>query len=100
LNITRADLQFVGDRMFILSAGRDAVYSVDASADGDPPAPVCPCEFDDAPGVNVFDLLAYLDLWFITDVAADIDGAPGVDVFDLLFYLDCWFPASAGAPCP
>lgn len=27
-------------------------------------APVCPCEFDGAAGVDVFDLLAYLDGWF------------------------------------
>ena len=31
---------------------------------------------------------------------ADIDGTPGVNVFDLLYFLDCWFPASAGTPCP
>jgi hypothetical protein len=63
------------------------------------PAPACPCERDGAPGVNVFDLLAYLDGWFAQDAAADIDETPGVDVFDLLAYLDCWFPASAGEAC-
>lgn len=62
---------------------------------------VCPCEADgNAGGVDVFDLLAYLDLWFAGDAAADIDGAAGVDVFDLLAFLDCWFPASAGLQCP
>ncbi len=59
----------------------------------------CPCEYDGASGVDVFDLLAYLDLWFSSAAGADIDGTPGVDVFDLLAYLDCWFPASAGQPC-
>jgi hypothetical protein len=64
------------------------------------PAPGgCVCERDGAAGVNVIDLLAYLDLWFPSDPAADIDGTPGVNVFDLLAFLDCWFPASAGAPC-
>src|SRR5690606_3983061 len=62
--------------------------------------PPCPCELDDAAGVDVFDLLAYLDLWFASDEAADLDGESGIDVFDLLAFLDCWFPASAGAPCP
>jgi hypothetical protein len=61
--------------------------------------PVCACETDNSAGVNVFDLLAYLDQWFASDAAADIDGAAGVDVFDLLAFLDCWFPASAGEPC-
>jgi hypothetical protein len=65
------------------------------------PGAQCACEFDgDAGQVNVFDLLAYLDLWFQDAAGADLDGDPGVDVFDLLFYLDCWFPASAGNPCP
>jgi hypothetical protein len=59
----------------------------------------CVCERDGAAGVNVFDLLAYLDLWFLRDAGAEVDGAAGVDVFDLLGFLDCWFPASAGA-CP
>jgi hypothetical protein len=61
--------------------------------------PSCACEYDGAAGVNVFDLLAFLDLWFVDGAGADIDGTPGVDVFDLLSFLDCWFPASAGAPC-
>jgi hypothetical protein len=61
--------------------------------------PACPCDLDGTPGVDVFDLLAYLDLWFPQDAAADIDGSAGVDVFDLLAFLDCWFPASAGSPC-
>lgn len=63
----------------------------------------CPCEADgnDAQ-VDVFDLLAYLDLWFVADPGAERTGdAPAsVDVFDLLTFLDCWFPASAGSPCP
>ncbi len=60
----------------------------------------CLCERDgNAAQVDVFDLLAYLDLWFANDDGADVDGTPGVDVFDLLSFLDCWFPASAGVPC-
>jgi hypothetical protein len=75
----------------------------DADVDGIPDAcqgPSCTCETDDVAGVDVFDLLAYLDGWFAGAGEADIDGAAGVDVFDLLFFLDCWFPASAGGPCP
>lgn len=59
----------------------------------------CPCEFDGNSNVDVFDLLAYLDLWFVNDGQAELDGTGGIDVFDLLAYLDCWFPASAGSPC-
>lgn len=65
--------------------------------------PVCPCEMDgDAAAVDVFDLLAYLDLWFPQDAAAERTGddPASIDVFDLLSFLDCWFPASAGAACP
>jgi hypothetical protein len=29
----------------------------------------------------------------------ELDHAAGVNVFDLLAYLDCWFAASAGQPC-
>ena len=39
------------------------------------------------------DLLAYLSLWFPQNPGADIDGTSGIDVFDLLFYLDAWFNA-------
>lgn len=58
----------------------------------------CPCEVDGAPGIDVFDLLGYLDLWFVADAAAERTGdAPAnIDVFDLLMYLDCWFAPAAG----
>jgi predicted nucleic acid-binding protein len=42
-------------------------------------------------------LRAALSDWFASAPEADIDGAPGVNVFDLLAFLSCWFPASAGA---
>jgi hypothetical protein len=63
-----------------------------------PTAP-CLCELDGVGGVDVFDLLAYLDLWFDGAAAADLDAVPGVDVFDLLVFLDCWFDASAAGSC-
>jgi len=67
----------------------------------DAPCASCVCERDgDGAQVDVFDLLAYLSMWFAQDAGADIDGAPGVSVFDLLAFLQCWFPASAGGPCP
>ncbi len=62
----------------------------------------CYCEMDGELGsVDVFDLLAYLDLWFAADPGAEFSGdsPANVDVFDLLAYLDCWFAASAGN-CP
>lgn len=59
----------------------------------------CVCDFDCAPGIDVFDLLAYLDEWFAGSAAAEMtaDAPPSVDVFDLLAFLDCWFAGSAGA---
>jgi hypothetical protein len=74
----------------------------DGNGDGIPDAcQPCPCELAGHPDSReVFDLLAYLDLWFVADQAAERDGTAGIDVFDLLSFLDCWFPASAGAPCP
>ena len=51
----------------------------------------CPADLNDDGDADVFDLLAYVDLWFALDAAADIDGTPGVNVFDLLDYLNGWF---------
>lgn len=63
-----------------------------------PEAPACPCDRDDNPGViDVFDLLAYLDVWFASDASANLDEDPAIDVFDLLSFLDCWF-APDGVP--
>lgn len=58
----------------------------------------CPCEVDGAAGIDVFDLLGYLDLWFVGDAGAERTGdAPAnIDVFDLLMYLDCWFAPPSG----
>jgi hypothetical protein len=57
----------------------------------------CPCERtgDSPASVDVFDLLAYLGLWFAGDFAANLNDDELVDVFDLLAYLDCWFAADA-----
>lgn len=59
------------------------------------PVPPCDCEMtgDFPAAVDVFDLLAYLDLWFSVDAAAERTGdlPANIDVFDLLDYLDCWF---------
>src|SRR5690606_21807273 len=56
------------------------------------PAPSCGCEMtgDDPASVDVFDLLAYLDLWFEADAAAERTGdmPASVNVFELLDYLD------------
>ncbi len=53
--------------------------------------PSCSADLTGDSMVDVFDLLAFLDFWFVADGRADIDGTPGVDVFDLLQYLDGWF---------
>lgn len=65
-----------------------AAYVYDLAA-----APACPADLDGNSEVDVFDLLAYLDLWFAGDAAAELtNDAPAViDVFDLLAYLDTWF---------
>lgn len=65
----------------------------------------CDCNVDpsgDINVVNVFDLLAYLDLWFASDPAAErtSDDPASIDVFDLLDFLDCWFDASANGCTP
>lgn len=64
----------------------------------DPTLCACPCERDGEAGIDVFDLLAYLDQWFAADAAAELtgDSPPNVDVFDLLMYLDCWFAPPQG----
>lgn len=66
----------------------------------DPTECACPCELDATPGVDVFDLLAYLDLWFSAAPDAERTGQspPQIDVFDLLAYLDCWFAPPAACP--
>src|SRR5690606_32553907 len=51
----------------------------------------CDADLDGSGAVDVFDLLAYLDLWFTSDLDADLDNNFTVDVFDLLAYLDGWF---------
>lgn len=53
----------------------------------------CAADLTGDGGVDVFDLLAYLDLWFVGDAAAELTGddPAAIDVFDLLMYLDSWF---------
>ena len=91
--IVRSQVKEQPDGVFILG---EVLISFDLGL-----AAPCPCELDgDDAQVDVFDLLAYLALWFPQDPAADLDGDADVDVFDLLDFLSCWFPASAGGPCP
>lgn len=53
----------------------------------------CAADLDADSDTDVFDLLAYLDLWFAGDAAAERTGdePPSVDVLDLLAFLDAWF---------
>jgi hypothetical protein len=55
--------------------------------------PICPADITGDGGVDVFDLLVYLDHWFAGDAAAELTGddPAAIDVFDLLAYLDGWF---------
>ncbi len=60
----------------------------------------CEADLDLNLVADVFDLLAYLDLWFAADAGAEMTDDAAVDVFDLLAYLDLWFPASADGCTP
>lgn len=87
-------IRFIADDIgaaSIIEAGIDGV-TLETFTCGDP-APACPCELTGDDTLDVFDLLAYLDLWFASDPAADLNNTANVDVFDLLTYLDCWFQA-------
>ena len=53
--------------------------------------PACPGDFNGVNGIDVFDLLDFLTVWFAADPAADLNGINGVDVFDLLDFLTAWF---------
>lgn len=53
------------------------------------PIPPCPADLNGDEIADVFDLLIYLDSWFLGD--ADRNGDFMTDVFDLLDYLDVWF---------
>jgi hypothetical protein len=65
-----------------------------------PAPPSCICNIDENPrAIDVFDLLAYLDLWFAGDAAAELDGQDGINVFDLLTFLDCWFSPDGVPGC-
>lgn len=62
----------------------------------------CPCDFNQDNGYDVFDLLSFLDRWFLLDEASDFNSDGEFDVFDLLDFLNCWFdPANSGLrSCP
>lgn len=51
----------------------------------------CRADMDGNSGIDVFDLLVYLDQWFIASEWADRTDDSTTDVFDLLAYLDLWF---------
>jgi hypothetical protein len=57
----------------------------------EPAQAACVADQDADHDADVFDLLAYLDLWFDGAGAADLEGDLDTDVFDLLLYLDSWF---------
>jgi hypothetical protein len=60
----------------------------------------CPCEIDgNGAVVDGFDLLAYLFRLDGPGDSGEFDGEPGVNFFDLLAFLECWEPAMDGA-CP
>ena len=51
----------------------------------------CRCDVDESAAIDIFDLLAYLGLWFAGDPDADANGDAVIDIFDLLVFLSCWF---------
>lgn len=53
------------------------------------PIPPCPADLNGDEVADVFDLLVYLDSWFVGD--ADRNGDFMTDIFDLLDFLDVWF---------
>jgi membrane-associated phospholipid phosphatase len=50
-------------------------------------------------GTQIADYIASNYFAPVESCACELDGSDGVNVFDLLAYLDCWFPAASGAPC-
>ena len=73
----------------VIEAAVDAVR-VDAVVCEEPTV-FAACDTNTDGGVDFFDLLDYLDLWFAGDAQADFNDDQAVDFFDLLDFLDCWF---------
>ncbi len=66
----------------------------------------CQCEADFVPGVNILDLLAFIEGWLPAQgttvtpgVQGDFNSSGNVDITDVLEYVDCWLPANAGEDC-
>lgn len=53
-------------------------------------------DYDHDGGVDVFDLLTYLDLWFAGSPRADLQPAAAIDLADLRAFIDCWFTGVQG----
>ena len=51
----------------------------------------CAADFNNDCTGDVFDLLDFLDLWFMLDPTVDLNFDLSVDVFDLLLFLQDWF---------
>ncbi len=60
------------------------------------PIACCPANFDQADGVEVPDIFAFLGAWFAEDPSADFDGMNGIEVPDIFAFLSAWF-AGCGA---
>jgi hypothetical protein len=85
--VQAADIQLMGDRMFIMSEGTTAVYSMDARIDG---APTCRVDIDGNGTVNVQDFLGFLQLFASGDARADFDASGGVNIQDFLAFLQAF----------
>jgi hypothetical protein len=55
----------------------------------------CSADIDENGVFDVFDLLAYLDMWFARDIAADFDGNGVTEPFDLSVFVTAWFGGDA-----
>lgn len=51
----------------------------------------CVADFDNANGVTVQDIFAFLDAWFARNPTADINRQNGVEVNDIFDFLSAWF---------
>jgi hypothetical protein len=55
------------------------------------PTTCCPANFDQANGLQVADIFAFLNAWFAGDPRTDFDHANGIQVADIFAFLNAWF---------
>jgi hypothetical protein len=53
--------------------------------------PTCPADFNCSGGLDVQDVVDYINAWFANDPAADFDRAGGPQISDIFSFLSAWF---------